>query len=70
MNAPCKDCPNRSPVCHASCVAYREWLAIHETEKERYYKDKHNPADDFLINQNMKIQRAWNNASKSGYRRK
>ena len=71
---PCKvngvDCPRRCVGCQSQCEKYREWLAIHEAEKEAQKKDKHNPADDFLIRQNLKIQRAWNNASKRGYRRK
>ena len=33
MNAPCHNCPNRSHVCHAECVAYREWTA--ELQKQR-----------------------------------
>lgn len=26
MNSPCYDCPNRKPLCHASCVSYKDWL--------------------------------------------
>ena len=25
-NSPCYKCTNHSTVCHAECVAYREWL--------------------------------------------
>lgn len=25
MNTPCKDCPDRHPVCHDSCLKYAEF---------------------------------------------
>lgn len=27
MKPPCYQCTRRSAVCHADCVAYRDWLA-------------------------------------------
>jgi hypothetical protein len=56
--------------CRSECKAYADWLAIHEAEKEAQRQDRQNPADDFLIKQNMKLQRAWNQAAKRGYKRK
>lgn len=36
MKSPCKkDCPGRSPTCHAECEAY---LAFHEHNREKYKK--------------------------------
>lgn len=32
-NAPCYKCPDRTLVCHASCVAYREWLDKYRAEQ-------------------------------------
>lgn len=36
MKSPCKkDCPDRSPTCHAECEAY---LAFHKHNQEKYKK--------------------------------
>lgn len=72
---PCKtpdgiDCPRRYIGCRAECKEWHDWLAIHEAEKEAQRKNKNNPADDFLIRQNLKIQRGWNEAKRRGYKRK
>ena len=32
-NSPCYKCPDRTLVCHASCVAYREWLESHHAQQ-------------------------------------
>lgn len=42
-NAPCYGCADRSLMCHAHCVAYREWR---EAEAERRKKTKTNRQTD------------------------
>lgn len=32
-NSPCYKCPIHTTVCHAQCVAYREWLDKHRAEQ-------------------------------------
>lgn len=36
MNAPCKDCPKREPLCHASCPEYTAFRA----ERENVYRER------------------------------
>ena len=34
MTAPCKDCPNRHPLCHAECEQYLAYKAEREARRE------------------------------------
>lgn len=70
---PCKkdgiDCPRRYIGCRAECKEWHDWLAIHESEKEAQRKDKHNPADDFLIKQQERVKLARHRDYMRGYRK-
>ena len=59
---PCKpdgiDCPRRYIGCRAECEEYHKWLAVHDEEKEKQRRNKFNPADDFLIEQQARVKRA------------
>ena len=50
---PCKvngvNCERRYVGCQSDCEAYHEWLAVHETEKQREYDYKHNEAQDVIV---------------------
>lgn len=51
--SPCKDCEDRYPICHDSCVKYQEWHKKAVNHKESYYKK-----DGEIINyKNSKIRR-------------
>lgn len=39
--APCKECDNHSDVCHAICLAYKEYEKIHKEERAAINKAKH-----------------------------
>jgi hypothetical protein len=71
---PCKvngvDCPMCYVGCQSECEKYREWLAIHEAEKEAQRKDKYNPADDFLIKQQERVKLARHRDYMREYKRK
>lgn len=43
-NSPCKDCTERCVGCHSRCVKYKEWQAIHETERREENKARANSA--------------------------
>lgn len=32
MNAPCKDCPDRSPGCHSRCERYKAYREVKDKE--------------------------------------
>lgn len=70
---PCKpngiECPRRYIGCRAECEEYHDWLAIHAEEKQRQKQDR-NPADNFLIEQQMRIKAARNRDRSRGYKRK
>jgi len=34
-NAPCYECEKRTTVCHANCVAYRDWKAELDRQHEK-----------------------------------
>lgn len=69
---PCKingiDCPDRYIGCKAECEKWHDWLSIHEAEKEAQKKHMHNPADDFLIRQQLKLKKASNKAKLRGHK--
>ena len=71
---PCKtpdgiDCPRRYIGCRAECEEYHKWLAIHDTEKEKQRRNKLNPADDFLIEQQARVKKARHRDYMRGYRK-
>ena len=70
---PCKpngvECPRRYIGCRAECEEYHKWLEIHAEEKQRQKQDR-NPADNFLIEQQMRIKAARNRDRSRGYNRK
>jgi hypothetical protein len=70
---PCKpngvDCPRRYVGCRAECKEWHDWLSIHAEEKQRQKQDR-NPADNFLIEQQMRIKAARNRDRLRGYNRK
>ena len=33
--SPCKDCNDRAPACHDTCLAYRGWAAALKERQER-----------------------------------
>lgn len=39
MNAPCKDCPNRTLLCHSTCEEYQKFAAERQeiSKKRREY---------------------------------
>jgi len=41
---PCYQCTRRSAVCHADCVAYREWVADRRKMGEEARKDSEGAA--------------------------
>lgn len=70
---PCKnddiDCPRRYVGCRAECEEYKRWLAKHDEEKEQRRREKSNPADDFLIEQQARMKKAWHREYMRGYRK-
>ena len=71
---PCKtpdgiNCPRRYIGCRAECEEYHKWLAIHDTEKEKQRRNKLNPADDFLIEQQARVKKARHRDYMRGYRK-
>ena len=70
---PCKvdgiDCPRRYIGCRAECEEYHKWLAIHDEEKEKLRRNKLNPADDFLIEQQARVKKARHRDYMRGYRK-
>lgn len=70
---PCKvngiDCPRRYIGCRAECEEYHKWLAIHDEEKEKQRRNKLNPADDFLIEQQARVKKARHRDYMRGYRK-
>ena len=70
---PCKhngiECPRRYIGCRAECEEYHKWLAIHDTEKEKQRRNKLNPADDFLIEQQARVKKARHRDYMRGYRK-
>lgn len=35
MQAPCKDCPDRSVTCHANCEKYREFATANAEQRKQ-----------------------------------
>jgi len=35
MTPPCKNCPDRTPGCHARCAKYAEFASAKEEERKR-----------------------------------
>jgi len=70
---PCKhdgiECPRRYIGCRAECEEYHKWLAIHDEEKEKQRRNKFNPADDFLIEQQARVKKARHRDYMRGYRK-
>ena len=70
---PCKtdgiECSRRYIGCRAECEEYHKWLAIHEEEKEKQRRNKFNPADDFLIEQQARVKKARHRDYMRGYRK-
>lgn len=70
---PCKpdgiECPRRYIGCRAECEEYHKWLAVHDTEKEKQRRNKLNPADDFLIEQQSRVKKARHRDYMRGYRK-
>ena len=70
---PCKpdgiDCPRRYVGCRAECEEYHKWLAVHDEEKEKQRRNKFNPADDFLIEQQARVKKARHRDYMRGYRK-
>ena len=61
---PCKtpdgiECDKRYVGCSADCEAFHEFLVKHEEEKKRERESKRNEADDFLIKQTERVNRAY-----------
>ena len=71
---PCKpngiDCPRRYIGCRAECEEYHKWLAKHDEENEKLRRNKFNPADDFLIEQQARVKKARHREYMRGYNRK
>lgn len=71
---PCKpdgmDCPRRYIGCRAECEEYHKWLSVHDEEKEKLRRNKSNPADDFLIEQQARVKKARHRDYMRGYNRK
>ena len=40
LNAPCKDCPNRSITCHSTCPAYISFAEEAARQREVRYKER------------------------------
>ena len=38
--APCKECNDRAPACHDTCLAYRGWAAALNARHERLQEKK------------------------------
>ena len=57
--APCYGCTDRSPVCHAQCAAYREWLKEYREIKARTRRtDGEQAAEEFLFDQGKRAKLA------------
>ena len=57
--APCQDCPDREPECHADCERYAEWRRLHDKGKAQ---EKKNRAvvwehDNYLIEREKRVRR-------------
>ncbi len=70
---PCKpdgiECPRRYVGCRAECEEYHKWLAKHDEVKEKLQRNKFNPADDFLIEQQARVKKARHRDYMRGYRK-
>ena len=56
MNAPCKNCPDRTPDCHSTCKDYKDYMI--ENEKIKAERRKHSrETDDFFATSEW--HRAW-----------
>lgn len=65
------DCPMRRVGCKAGCEQWKEWLAIHDAEKEQEFKAKGKTidTDTFLAEQGKRKRRAWHTESAKERRR-
>jgi len=65
------DCEKRRVGCKAGCEKWKEWLAIHDAEKEQEFKAKGKiiDADTFLAEQGKRKRRAWHTESAKERRR-
>lgn len=63
------DCTRRYVGCKAECEAWHKYLAVHAEEKEKQRRNKFNPADDFLIEQQARVKQARHRDYMRGYRK-
>jgi hypothetical protein len=58
--------------CQSQCEKYRDWLAIHEAEREKQLRNKNDgkEADAFLITHKQRVINRKEKDRKRGYRRK
>lgn len=70
---PCKkdgvDCERRHVGCHGECDEYREWKRYHDADLEGR-RNNRNPADEFLIDQQLRVKKRKGRDSARGYKRK
>lgn len=51
MESDCRNCPDRTPFCHATCDSYKTYCANNEANKaaKKAYLDKNNAANEVLV---------------------
>lgn len=56
---PCHKCPQRSEVCHADCVAYREWADTRRAQREARWQRSQGgrQADNMLMDSRIKLKK-------------
>ena len=52
MESDCRNCPDRTPFCHAKCDSYKTYCADNKADKaaKKAYLEKHNAPNGVLIN--------------------
>ena len=61
MNAPCKDCKDRSRACHDICERYKEWITTERSKKQKMQQEMGlSECDFFHISNVVKTKRRYN----------
>lgn len=65
------DCPRRYVGCRADCPEWQEWERVHaeETEEIRIKREAYDRVENFLSNQNRRVQMATRRERMRRYRR-
>lgn len=65
------DCPKRCVGCRADCPEWKAWEKVHaeETEEIRIKREAYDRVENFLSNQNRRVQMATRRERMRRYRR-